>query len=67
MNANTRLCGLPNDYQPNKKCHLQKIQAKDPVEGENNYHGPNYMSTETSKQFVEKPLNGPQGMCSTVQ
>lgn len=59
--ANTRLAGVPNDYQPKKKCHLQKIQRKDPVEGENNYHGPNYMSTETAKQFVDKPLNGPQG------
>ena len=59
--ANTRLAGVPNDYQPKKKCHLQKIQPKDPVEGENNYHGPNFMSTETQKQFVDKPLNGPQG------
>lgn len=38
VHTNTRLAGLPNDYQPKKKCHLQKIQSKDPVENENGYH-----------------------------
>jgi len=61
VNANLKLNSLPNDYQPNKKCYLQKIQSKDPVEDENHYYGPNYMSTESSKHFVKKPLNGPQG------
>lgn len=63
VSSDTRLCGVANDYQPKKKCHLQKIKPKDPVEDENNCHGPNFMSTESRKHFVEKPLNGPQGEC----
>ncbi|KAF6016462.1 PPP1R32 [Bugula neritina] len=66
VNANLKLNSLPNDYQPNKKCYLQKIQSKDPVEDENHYYGPNYMSTESSKHFVKKPLNGPQVEMSTA-
>jgi len=48
---NTRVASAPADIMPRHRPHLHKIQAKDPVEGENGGYGPAYMTTETHQKF----------------
>ncbi|CAG2189017.1 PPP1R32 [Mytilus edulis] len=47
----TRAASAPANILPRSKPLLHRIQAKDPVELENEGYGPQYMLSETSKRF----------------